>query len=108
MPLDISHPDFAPDSVGQLPELDWQAFRYLAGEMSVVESQTFETRLADELAVGDLSASEALARMMQRVDVLAKAVPSSAVVQETGSTSGRPLGRGRQAIRVRWSILATT
>lgn len=107
MPPETSRPDFAPDSAGQLPELDWQAFRYLAGEMSAAESQMFETRLADELATGDLSASEALVRMTQQLDVLAEAIPSSAAL-ETRVAASQPLGRGRQAVRARWSILATT
>ena len=101
MPPEFSNLDSRDDSVGQLAELDWQAFRYLAGEMSDSESQTFESRLVDELAAGDLSTSEALARMTQRVDVL-----SEAVVAEQAVGSWRQ--PGRQARRARWSIVATT
>src|SRR5215211_1207264 len=48
-------------------DLDWLAFRYAQAEMSTAEAQTFEARLAS-----DLAACEAVARAVQLVSAMTK------------------------------------
>ncbi len=54
-------------------ELDWLAFRYVAGEMTADESVTFEARLADEQ-----HAREAVSRAVELTERLAAAAPAPA------------------------------
>ncbi len=90
-------------------ELDWLAFRYIAGELSPVEGQAFEARLES-----DLTACEAVARAVQFAETMtlgagsvSKVVDSPAVVIRSGSLSGLAAGRNWSAAR-RWALTAVS
>jgi len=55
-------------------ELDWLAFRYIANEMTAIEADSFESRLAD-----DQAAREAVARAVELAQAVA-CVPTSIIL----------------------------
>lgn len=59
----------------QQSELDWQAFRYVAGEMTADEAAAFEERLAS-----DQESREALSRAVELTERLAEAAPVATAV----------------------------
>lgn len=59
----------------QQNDLDWLAFRYVAGEMSADEAAAFEMKLAD-----DQDAREAVSRAVELTERLAQAAPATADV----------------------------
>lgn len=86
-------------------ELDWLAFRYIAGELSPVEGQAFEARLES-----DLAACEAVARAVQFAETMtlgvgsaSKVVASPAVVARSGLAAGRNWSTAR-----RWALTAVS
>jgi len=77
-------------------ELDWTAFRYIAGELSAAESGEFERRLAD-----DAEACEAVERAVK----LAWAIQAAGPVETPhGGNAGRP--RRRRAVALAASLAA--
>ncbi|HEX5104862.1 MAG TPA: hypothetical protein VFV87_13675 [Pirellulaceae bacterium] len=74
-------------------QLDWSAFCYLSGEMSLTDTEQFEARLAD-----DQAAREALARMVELTQVVAAA--------ETHAADLRPAGEKRTSWTARISWMA--
>lgn len=86
-------------------ELDWLAFRYIAGELSEPEAAEFEERLAV-----DQAAREAVARSVELTSTLAATREESTTV-EAGSATSRTwkavAGRGSLS-RSRWGLLAST
>lgn len=73
------------------PELDWLAFRYIAGELTAAERAAFESRLAD-----DLAACEAVAAAVAMADgILAAQRPLVVPVS-------KPAGRSRFTRHAGW------
>ena len=74
----------------QPDNLDWQAFRYVAGEMEAAEAASFERRLD-----GDLAACEAVARAVELTHAVALA-EEEATAQSAAIGSARPVDRRRR------------
>lgn len=79
-------------------DLDFQAFRYIAGEMADAERVAFEAALAAELALGELTLSEAVARAVE-LPLTVQAAEKHAAVVATAQT--------RRAWQTRLSWLAS-
>jgi len=92
------HSSESPDS------LDWLAFRYIAGEMTVAESTVFEERLGS-----DQAAREAVAAAVELVGALAACDPADQVEVEIGTRSGDPVGLAGPSSTVRpsWRVMAS-
>ena len=92
------HSSESPDS------LDWLAFRYIAGEMTVAESTVFEERLES-----DQAAREAVAAAVELVGALAACDPADQVEVEIGTRSGDPVGLAgpRSTVRPSWRVMAS-
>jgi len=99
-------------------ESDWDAFRYVAGEMSADEIDAFEQRLADPQDGEEArNAREAVARVAQVVDAVAQGELSDKVVNAASSTtvarpsqstvSARELTRSAGRRRL-WLLLTVT
>lgn len=83
-------------SADQRDELDWLAFRYVAGEMTADEAGDFELRLAD-----DQAAREAVSRAVgfgQRLVDAGSVRPDS---RSTARTATAPVNRGTLTFRSR-------
>jgi hypothetical protein len=92
------HSSASPDS------LDWLAFRYIAGEMTVAESTVFEERLGS-----DQAAREAVAAAVELVGALAACDPADLVKVEIG-TSGADrvdLAGPSSTVRPSWRVMAS-
>ncbi len=75
--------------------LDWLAFRYLAGELDATETVAFENRLA-----GDLAAAEAVARAVELTQAVALACDTNKnPSQPTPATFCRPRSGWSRVIR---------
>lgn len=72
MPTPSSRPFESPPSRSPLAEVDWRAFRYVSGEMSVAESELFETQLAE-----DQAAREAVAAAVEWMTLALEAQPAA-------------------------------
>ncbi len=83
-------------SADQRDELDWLAFRYVAGEMTADEAGGFELRLAD-----DQAAREAVCRAVGFAQSLVDARPLGRDSRPTVSTPAAPVNRGRLTFRSR-------
>jgi len=83
-------------------DLDWQAFRYVAGEMSSDEAAVFERRLAD-----DQSAREAVADAVELAQALATLGPEAR--EDTRPVPKARLGSGKRTWRRRavWTVAGT-
>jgi hypothetical protein len=96
-------------------DLDWLAFRYVAGEMPAAECELFEQRLALEQAAREAVAAavELTAAIAHSADVLAAAAPECAAALETAPavervanpsaaprTSPRPRGRRLAELKI--------
>lgn len=94
-----------PASQSDRDELDWLAFRYIAGELSEPEAAEFEERLAL-----DQDAREAVARSVELTSTLATSLDASAK-SEAGSLTSRnsKVVASRSSLsRARWGLLAST
>jgi len=82
------------------PGLDWLAFRYLVDELTPVEVEQFERRLA-----GDQAAREAVARAVRLVELIGRSEPLgppvSCDVAAAADRGGRRVGRW-----VLWGVAA--
>lgn len=80
----------------QRGELSWTAFRYVSGEMSVAEAETFEQRLA-----GDQAAREAVARSVQITQAVTTA-PAGPVFAPSSGSGDSVRGSWKRALA--WTI----
>lgn len=85
----------------KLEELDWLAFRYIAGELSASEADAFETRMAD-----DQQAREAVARAVGLAFTLAAAGPRTPEPCPADARTAEAGRHGRMARLAAWLTVA--